>query len=277
MMKGAVNVSNDQGVQVQTFYNDRCFSKAPSVKSIVDGSGMKVEYLGMYNAPMYTTIMDLGKFDQNNEKVKALQKWEGRSSWKPSEDILDVTNYVKDCQATTLGRLPEYEVAIRILKFSPFSTAHLIKSTNRTHIGTNLALHVWKAAFHLLHDFPSFVRTEPIQDMFFDLKNIIQVHWASFDYSFSLNFHPMGPRPLLDISVMQVDESKRVAQAIALDIKRDQLQKAFKALSSVILESIGMDVEVENGQTERLVNADVTLAFSALEKVSTLLSHFTML
>ena len=114
--QGAITKITAKGKATEVFYNPGCFIKA-SAKSIVivDRMGIQVEYLGMFNVPIYIAIMDLTKHNHNNGNLRLLQGQEAHQKWNPTENITNVKHYVKDCQSNRLSLLPEFPVLKHIL------------------------------------------------------------------------------------------------------------------------------------------------------------------
>ena len=96
--KGVIAKTTAEGKSTEVFYNPGCLFKAPANRMvIVDGQGMQVEYLEMYNTPVYIPIMDLTKHNHNDGNIRLLQEWESGQKWNPTEDITNAENYIKDC------------------------------------------------------------------------------------------------------------------------------------------------------------------------------------
>ena len=152
-----------------------------------------------------------------------------------------------------------------ILSFSTFDISYLVGNSNRTTLGTNLTAHIWNVAFQLLHSFPLFIKTKPILNVFKDLKKDICIYWESFDYSFFLITKLTGPKPLLDTFAMQVDEQKKVSY---INLKKQKLGHIFKPIATDLIKCIRIYCADNHGKAEKLINADMTKAFNALEKVN---------
>ena len=69
----AVAKITTEGKATDVFYDPGCFVKAPAKRMmIVDRTGIQMEYLGMFNAPVYIAIMDIAKHDCNDGNVRLL-------------------------------------------------------------------------------------------------------------------------------------------------------------------------------------------------------------
>ena len=101
--QGAITKITAKGKATEVFYNPGYFIKA-SAKSmvIVDRMGIQVEYLGMFNVPIYITIMDLAKHNHNNRNIRLLQEREACQKWSPTKNITNTKHYVKDCQSNRM-------------------------------------------------------------------------------------------------------------------------------------------------------------------------------
>ena len=262
--------------KVEILYHPKCFSVPSKTLTTEDiDEDLSIEKLGMYNKPVGLSLLSLAKQDASDANIAAKQAWSHCQKWSPSDDVAHQISYVKDCKSSLLMFINEYPILLKIMAFSSHNLAHLTEDSNRTVISRKLATFLWYAAFDLFHNYPTYVKSKPVLDMFSALRDSIHVFWKSFDYNFSLGVNSGAPSPVLNLDAMLVDRDE-VGQAIAIEKMKEELADIFENMGERILDCIGMVIPTSGEgavvrKGNKLVTAEVTKAFGRLEKVCPIL------
>ena len=262
--------------KVEILYHPKCFSVPSKTLTTEDiDEDLSIEKLGMYNKPVGLSLLSLAKQDASDANIAAKQAWSHCQKWSPSDDVAHQISYVKDCKSSLLMFIDEYPILLKIMAFSSHNLVHLTEDSNRTVISRKLATFLWNAAFNLFHNYPTYVKSKPVLDMFSALRDSIHAFWKSFDYNFSLGVNSGAPSPVLNLNAMLVDRDE-VGQAIAIEKMKDELADIFENMGERILDCIGMVIPTSGEgavvrKGNKLVTAEVTKAFGRLEKVCPIL------